>query len=144
MAKLQTVELKHMRLSGVAAIGDVPGLRHAILFCDGLSDVTALENCPWLETLDIGLNNIASLSQVGSYPNVKSLGFMWMTMDNVDDIVMRLPKLQTVTLQHASIRDLSGLKTLQDLKTVYVLAEQAEAIAALFEGTDVEIILSEN
>ena len=144
MARLQTVELKHMRLSGVAAIADAPGLRHAILFCDGLSDVTALENCPWLETLDIGLNDITSLAQVGSHPNVTSLGFMWLELNDVDDIAQRLPKLKAVTLQHGSIKDLSGLKELPNLEAVYVLKEQADAVNALFEGTDVQVNVTEN
>ena len=144
LAKLYTVELKHMRLSGVAAIADAPGLKHAILFCDGLSDVTALERCPWLETLDIGLNDITSLAQVGSHPNVKSLGLMWLELDDVDDIAQRLPKVRAVTLQHGNIRDLSGLKTLPNLEAVYVLQEQADAVNALFEGTDVQINVTEN
>ena len=144
MANLQTVELKHMRLSGVAAIADVPGLRHAILFCDGLSDVTALENCPWLQTLDIGLNDITSLAQVGRHPNVTSLGLMWLELDDVDDIAQRLPKVRAVTLQHGTIKDLSGLKELPNLKAVYVLAEQADAAEALFGGTDVQVNITEN
>ena len=144
LAKLYTVELKHMRLSGVAPIADAPGLKQAVLFCDGLSDVTALQNCPWLETLDIGLNHITSLAQVGYHPNVTSLGLMWLELDNVDDIALRLPKVQAVTLQHGTIRDLSGLKALPDLEAVYVLEEQAEAVKALFEGTDVKVNIAEN
>ena len=144
LPKLYTVELKHMHLSGVAAIADAPGLKHAILFCDGLSDVTALQNCPWLETLDIGLNDIASLNQVGSYPNVRNLGFMWLEMDNVDDIAQRFPKAKNVTLQHGNIRDLSGLKALPGLENVWVLSEQADAVRALLEGTDVQIHITEN
>ena len=144
LTKLYTVELKHMRLSGVAAIADVPGLKHAILFCDGLSDVTALERCPWLETLDIGLNDIHALAQVGRYPKVKSLGFMWLEMDDVDDIADRLPRVQAVMLQHGNIKDLSGLKALPDLEAVYVLEDQADAVRALFEGTDVQINITEN
>ena len=144
LPKLYTVELKHMHLSGAAAIADVPGLKHAILFCDGLSDVTALQKCPWLETLDIGLNDITSLAQVGSHPNVKNLGFMWLEMDDVDDIAERLPKVKSVTLQHGSIRDLSGLKALPNLEAVYVLQDQADAVRALFEGTDVQIHVTEN
>ena len=144
MAKLHTVELKHMRLTGAAPIGDVPGLRHAVLFACGLSDVTPLENCPWLETLDIGLNDITSLSQVGEHPNVRSLGFMWLKMDNVDDIAQRLPKVQAVTLQHGEIKDLSGLAALPDLEAVYVLEEQKEEAEKLFAGTGVQVNVTEN
>jgi len=144
LPKLITVELKHMRLSGAAAIADAPGLRHAILFCDGLTDVTVLEKCPLLETLDIGLNSISSLSQVGRHPNVKSLGLMWLEMDDVNDIFSRLPKVQAVMLQHGNIRDLSGLKALPDLRAVYVLAGQEEQAKALFEGTAVQVYVTEN
>ena len=144
MTNLQTVELKHMRLSGAAPIGDAGRLRHAILFCAGLSDVTPLENCPWLETLDIGLNDITSLSQVGRHPNVRSLGLMWLEMDNVNDIAERLPKVQAVTLQHGTIKNPLGLKDLPDLEAVYVLQEQAGDVNALFDGTDVKVNVTEN
>lgn len=144
MPKLYTVDLRHMYLSGIAAIADSPGLKHAFLPCNGLSDVTALQKCRWLETLDIGLNDIPSLNQVGSYPNVTSLGFTWLNMDNVDDIAQRFPKAKVVTLQHTSIRDLSGLKALPNLEAVWVLNEQADAVRALFEGTDVQVNVTEN
>ena len=144
LAKLQTVELKHMRLSGVEPIADNPALRHAILFCAGLDDVTALENCPWLETLDIGLNDIRSTEQIGSHPSVKSLGLMWLELDDVDDIAERLPRVEAVTLQHGTIRDPSGLKTLPRLAAVYALAEQAEALNELFAGTAVQVNITEN
>ena len=142
--ELHTVEFKHMRLSGAAAIADVPALRHAILFCDRLTDVTVLQKCPLLETLDIGLNDLTSLEQVGSHPKVKSLGFMWLEMDNVEDIARRLPDVEAVTLQHGTIRDPSGLKALPRLRHVYVLQEQEAEYRALFEGTDVEIHVTEN
>ena len=144
MARLYTVELKHMRLSGVAAIADAPQLKHAILFCDGLSDVTALEKCPWLETLDIGLNDITSLARVGSYRSVKNLGLTWLELDNVDDIAQRFPRARAVMLQHGNIRDLSGLKALEDLAAVYVLEDQADAVRALLAGTDVQINITKN
>jgi len=142
--RLYTVELKHMRLSGAAPIADIPGLRHAILFSTHLSDVTALENCPWLETLDIGRNNIKSLAQIGSHPNVTSLGLMWLEMDDVNDIARRMPKVQAVTLQHSAIGDLSGLKALPALQAVYVLEEQADAVRELFRDTNVQVNVTEN
>ena len=144
LTRLRTVELKHMRLSGIAAIADAPGLREAVLFCAGLTDVTALENCPWLETLDIGLNDITALAAVGRHPNVKNLGLMWLELDDLNDIAERLPKVRAVTLQHSRIGDLSGLAALPGLEAVYVLREQADAVQALFEGTDVQVIITEN
>ena len=106
--------------------------------------MTALENCPWLETLDIGLNDLTSLKQVGSHPNVKSLGFMWLNMKDVADIAQRLPRLQAIMLQHSDIKDLSGLQALPDLAAVYVLSGQLDAVSALLSGTDVEIHVTEN
>ena len=144
MPKLRTVELKHLRLSGAAPVADAPSLRNVVLFSDGLTDVTVLQNCPWLEELDIGLNDITSLSQVGSHPNVKTLGLMWLELPDLNDIAQRMPKLQAITLQHSQIGDLSGLKDLPNLKVVYVLPEQLEAVQALFEGTDVTIKVTEN
>ena len=139
MAKLTKVEFKHMRLSNVSAIADVPNLKQAILFGTGLTDATALENCPWLETLDIGLNDILSLDRVGHYPNVKNLGLMWMEMDSVDNISDYFPKLQNITLQYGKFKDLSGLKDLNKLESVAILTDQKDAVEPLFEGTGVKI-----
>ena len=52
--------------------------------------------------------------------------------------------MQGGTRPHGTIKDLSGLKELPDLEAVYVLEEQADAVRALFEGTDVEIHITEN
>ena len=144
MARLYTVELKHMHISGVAPLAESGLLKHVILFCAGISDVTALENCPWLETLDVGLNDITSLSQIGAHPNVRNLGLMWLKLDDVNDVAQRLPKVRAVTLQHGAIRDPSGLRALRDLQEVYVLAEQADEAEALFGGTDVRVNVTEN
>lgn len=144
MARLETIELKHMRISGTAPLAEPGRLRHAILFCDGISDLTPLQNCPWLETLDIGLNDIHNLSQIGTYPNVRSLGLMWLKMGNVEGIAGHFPKVQSITLQHGEIRDLSGLKELPELEDVYILKEQEEAVRTLFAGTDVQIHVTEN
>ena len=143
LASLKVVELKHLRLSSASPVGDVPGLYEAVLFDAGLSDVNALKNCPWLRTLDIGRNDITSLAQIGSHPNVQNLGLMWLDMDNLDDIAEKLPKVKNIALQHSSVRDLSGLGTLPALEEVYVLPEQAEEVSAALEGTDVRVTVLE-
>ena len=144
LPRIYTVEIKHARISGVQPIAHISRLKHAMLFDCSLADVSALENCPWLETLDVGLNDLTSLREVGSYPEVRSLGFMWLSMDNVDDIGERFPKVQALMLQHGDIRDLSGLGAMRDLKVVYVLQEQYDAVAQSLAGTDVEIRVTEN
>ena len=144
LACLYTVEFKHSRISGVQPVAHLARLRHVGLFDCGLTDVTPLENCPWLETLDIGLNDLTDLRRVGSHPSVRSANFMWLKLKNVDDIAQRLPKLQVIYLQHSDIKDLSGLKALPDLEKVYVLKEQFDAVSALFAGGDVEIRVTEN
>ena len=106
--------------------------------------MTALENCPWLETLDVGYNNLTDLKQIGSHPSLRSLNIAWLKMNNVDDIARRMPKLRVLYLQHGAFRDLSGLRPLPDLETVYVLQEQFNEISSLFAGTDVEIRVTEN
>ena len=144
LPRLYTVEIKHSRISSVQPIAHLARLRYAGLFDCGVTDVTALENCPWLETLDIGHNDLKELRQVGFHPSLRSVNFMWLNMKNVDDIAQRLPKLRTVYLQHSDIRDLSGLKALPELEAVYVLKEQLDTVSGLFAGTDVEIQVTEN
>ena len=144
LAHLHTVDLKHLRLSGLEPIAHLAQLRHAILFDCGLYSLTPLQNCPWLETLDIGLNNLTELQQIGFHPSVNALGLMWLNMDSLEGIARQMPKLQAVTLQHGSFRDLSGLLELSSLRAVYVLQDQLEEVSALFAGTGVEIHVTEN
>ena len=144
MSRLYSVEIKHCRISGIQPIADLTRLKHLCLFDCGLTDVTALENCPWLETLDVGYNNLTDLKQIGSHPSLRSLNIAWLKMNNVDDIARRMPKLRVLYLQHGAFRDLSGLRPLPDLETVYVLQEQFNEISSLFAGTDVEIRVTEN
>ena len=141
--RLEIVELKHMHLVCAAAIAKLPNLRQAALFSVCLYDATPLENCQRLENLDVGLNDIASLAQIGHHPNVTHLDLKWLEMDDVDDIAQRLPKIQTLMLQHARIGDLTGLKALQELREVHVLPEQADALNALLEGAGVQVIIDE-
>ena len=141
---LESLELKHMRISGAQPIGHASRLKYACLFDCGLSDVTALENCSWLEVLDVGLNNLQSLRQIGTHPSVRNLGLTWLKMNDVAGIADSLPRVETVTLQHSQIRDLSGLTALPHLEAIYVLADQEEAVKELFDGTDVNIHVTEN
>ena len=141
---LMTVEIKHTLISGIEPVAHVPRLRHAVLFDCGLTDVSALENCARLETLDVGLNDLRDLKQIGSYPGVRSLGIMWLEMKSLDGIGERMPELQAIALQHGTFGDLSGLQELPELEEVYVLKEQADAAAAALEGTGAEIRITEN
>ena len=136
---LEVVELKHLKLSNPTAIADIPNLRVAELFDSGITDTTMFQKCPWLENLNVGYNDIRSLEQIGRSSSVKYTWFMFLTMDNVDDISERFPNLETVGLNHAQIGDLSGLLKLEKLKTLYVLEEQEDAVKELFKGKNVEI-----
>ena len=133
-----------MRLGNVSAVAGAPNLKEAVLFCDGLSDLTVLQDCPWLESLDIGLNDIKNLDQIGYHPNVKNLGLMWLNMDNLDGIAEHFPKLENVMLQYSEIEDMSGLKELKKLETVKVLKSQADAVKALLADTGVKVDIIED
>lgn len=143
LPEIVVVELKHMRISGVQPIAHVPGVRGAILFDCGLFDVTALESCPWLETLDVGRNNLTDLKQIGFHPSVRSLDFKWLKMNSLDGIADRFPRLRTIALQYGEIKDMSALKTLSELEKVYVLKSQAEFVKELLRDTTVEVIVAE-
>ena len=144
LGHLESLELKHMRISGAQPIGHASRLKYACLFDCGLSDVTALENCPWLDVLAAGQNSLQSLRQIGTHPSVRNLGLTWLKMNDVAGIADSLPRVETVTLQHSQIRDLSGLTALPHLEAIYVLADQEEAVRELFSGTDVNITVTEN
>ena len=144
LTNVLTVELKHMRISGVQPIANLRRLQHVILFDTGIFDVTSLENCPWLETLDIGLNEINTLHEIGSHPSLRSLGLTWLKIDDLSEISDRMPRLQAVTLQHGDFADLSGLRALPELEAVYVLESQRADAERVFEGTGVSVHVVEN
>ena len=139
LAHLHSLELKHMRISGVQALAHVSVLRSVCLFDTGITDVTPFESCPWLETLDIGLNAISDLKHIGRHPNVRNLGLTWMYMDSLDGIADCFPNLQSVMLQHSDIKDLSGLLSVPGLKTVYVRTEEEEKVREALAGAPLEI-----
>ena len=142
---LNTLELKHMRISDLQPVAANSRLQYLVLFDTGLTDVTALEACPWLSVLDIGLNDIMNLDAIGAYPGLRVLNLMWLKLHDVNGIEQRMPRLETVMLQHSQILDLSGLKALKNLRTVEVLPSQAEEVRAAFaDRPDVEIRVVDN
>ena len=144
LTHLHTAELKHMRISGLQPLAGISGLRNAVLFDAGITDASPLENCPLLETLDVGLNAIADLRHIGRHPNLRNLGLMWLTIPELDGVAERLPRLKAVMLQHGDFKDLSGLQALPELERVYVLAGQEAAVREALSGTQAEIHITEN
>ena len=137
---LTYIELKHMKLEDIYPLSDLPMLRQAVLFDVGLSDVTVLETCRWMDTLDIGKNPIPSMKQVGSYPYVRSLSLRGITMETLDGIE-EFTNLQGLTLAEAEIADLSAIAKLPKLEQVYVSDTLADEVSAVLSGTNVEIII---
>lgn len=139
LENLTYIELKHMKLENIYPLGDLPMLRQAILFDTNLSDVTALEACHWLDTLDIGANPIPSMEQIGHHPFVQSLSLRKMKMETLDGIE-GFPSLQGLTLIDAEIGDLSAVTRLPKLQQVYISPDLTEDVTAVLNSSDVEII----
>ena len=144
LTQLRSVELKHMKVYSVEGLARNSRLEYAVLFDTGVNDFTPLENCPWLSTLDIGLNPVTELRQLGTHPGVRNLGLMWLKLDSLEGLAERFPAAQSVSLQHGSFADLSPLRELPRLESVYVLAEQAEAAEAALAGTAAAVHVTEN
>ena len=144
LPQLRSVELKHMKVYSVEDLARDRRLEYAVLFDIGVSDFTPLENCPWLTTLDVGLNPVTDLRQLGTHPGVQSLGLMWLKLDSLEGLPARFPAVRTVSLQHSGSVDLTPLRELPRLETVYVLAEQAGAAEAALAGGGVTVQVTEN
>ena len=141
---VETVEFKHMRISGLEPVARLPGLKHAVLFDCGLTGVTALEACTQLESLDIGLNGIGSLAAIGSHPGMRGLSLTWLELPDLNGLGERMPRLESVNLKYSTVSDLSGLAGAPLLKMVFVLPEQEAAVrAALAERPEVRILTEE-
>lgn len=139
---LRTIELKHLHLSDISALGTLPGLVDTVLFDVGISDVTALSACARLETLDIGLNPITAMAQIGVHPNLRYLSLKWLRLDTLEGIE-QMRHIRGLFIQDAEIRDLSALKSLPELETVYLDESQAEAVAAQLSGSKAQGIITE-
>ena len=139
MSKLKVVELKHVRLADIYPLTDIKMLREASLFDSGLSDVSALQSCHWLETLDVGYNAIKSMAQIGEHPYLRSLCLRGLRMATLDGIEM-LPNLRIITLAKASIDDITALTKLNYLEEIYATRGLMNDLAALEFSSDVKII----
>ena len=144
LASLRKVDFKHMRLTGVQPIASIPRLREAILFDCGLYDVTALENCPWLEVLNVGGNEMTNLTAVGAHPNVRSLNLSWLKMDNLNGLADRFPRLENLSIAHSEIPDLSGLGQTDRLKRVTVSGELADLAASVLDSARTAVLVEDN
>ena len=140
--KLRYVELKHMQLENVIPLGDLPMLRNAVIFDAGLSDVKALENCHWLDTLDVGYNRISSMEQIGFYPYLTSLTLRGLKMESLEGLE-KFSELKGLTLCQAKIDDLSALRSFSGLD-VYVTPEMEPAVTELLAGTGNQVIVRDN
>lgn len=141
LPKLTYIELKHLKLENIYPLSEVTMLHQAILFDDGLSDVTALEACHWLDTLDIGKNPITSMEQIGSHPFLTSLSLRGLNMETLDGIE-EMVNLLGLTLAEAEIGDLSALRKLPKLGQVYINSDMTDLLSSVLDGTDIEIIES--
>lgn len=140
---LRTVEIKHTQLEDIYPLSEINMLTYVGLFDTGLEDVTALENCRWMDTLDIGYNPIRDMSHVGKLAYLTNLTLRGIRMDSLDGIEA-LTELRQVTLAQAVIGDCSALRKLPNLERVYITAEHEETIRAVLDGCDVEIILTDH
>jgi len=143
LENLRYIELKHMRLEDIYPLGDLKMLRGAVLFDVGLRDVTPLEECHWLETLDVGKNPITSMQQIGTYPYLTSLSLRDLKMDSLDGIENYV-SLKGLTLAQAEIKDFSAIRFLPQLETVYVADDLQQIIMPVIDGTDIKIELTDS
>ena len=89
--------------------------------------------------LNLGHNDINSLEQVGRSSGLRYIWLSFLKMDDVDDIAERFPNLELIGIGHSQINDMSGLLKLEKLEKIDVLEEQADAVADLFKGKNIEI-----
>ena len=135
---LYTVELKHLRVGDITPLGTLMVLKHALLFDSAVSDFTPLKSCRLLEDLDIGLNPIESLDQVGALIGVRSLSMKYLHMNSLDGLEA-MTGVQTLELQDSEIGNYDALARMPSLKSVTVDANQYETVAGVLENTDVTV-----
>jgi len=136
---LECIELKHMVVSNLSALASVANLRSGELFDSGITDATVFQRCAWLDSLDIGNNDIFSLEEVGRSTSLKTLWLSWAKMDNLDEIAERFPNLEKVGFIHAKINDISGLQNLKKLESVCVDEDQVELVNEVLKGKNVKV-----
>lgn len=141
MGLLRVIELKHMKLEDVSPLTEIILLRSVVLFDCGLGNVTALEECHWLEGLDVGSNFMNSMDRIGFYPFLKSLCLRSLKFDTLAGIE-KLTELRDITLSKAVIGDFSALLELPHLERIFITPDQEPDIRALSLNPGVEIIFT--
>lgn len=143
LKNLEYIELKHMQLYDVSPLSEVLSLHGAVLFDTGVSDVTALEACHWLDTLDVGHNPIHDMEHIGSFLYLQTLSLRGLEMLNLSGIE-KMPSLKGLTLAQTKIDDLSALREVSWLEKVYVTPDLETAVSDAVEGTGIEVVIIEN
>lgn len=106
-------------------------------------DVSAITKAPWLETVELKdepVKGLASLAQLGEQPYLQHLELRDEALDSLEG-VEQAPALRIIDLRNATVGDVSALRDLAHLETVYANAENYDALSRLFEGSGVDVRL---
>lgn len=96
----------------------------------GIADLTGLEHCRSLASVDLAGNRIVDLTPL---KNLRRLQFVNLASNRVHEIgpLGTLPALQYIQLEHNSVTDLEPLAACTNLASVYVSHNKVRSIAPL-------------
>jgi hypothetical protein len=103
-----------MKAKGSIYISDLDSITTLKAPQRGIRDLTGLEYCVNLRTLELGHNNISDVSPLSALTN---LGELWLFDNNISDIsaLADLANLETLDLWNNNINDISALVSLTNL-----------------------------
>ena len=139
---LQSFELKHLQVNDFSPISSLVNLRFIALWDTNFSDMRLLDPCLKLREIDAGKSDIITFTNLSSNPRISRLYLNELYIEDLEGIENYV-NLELITLKDANVEDYSALLKLNDLKTIYADKSNGQVLSELFEGSSVEIIVTE-
>ena len=137
---LETLDLRNNpMLTDIPPLSGLGSLTTLVIFDTGVSDLSALRDCPRLTLVDVGNTQITSPAALAGLDALQTLVIRKAPLDTLDGIESH-PLLEKLYLSETPVNDLSPLLGLPRLQTVEVDESMRPAVEALAGQAQFEVI----
>ena len=137
---LETLDLRNNpMLTDIPHLSGLGSLTTLVIFDTGVSDLSALRDCPRLTLVDVGNTQITSPAALDGLDALQTLVIRKAPLETLDGIESH-PLLEKLYLSETPVNDLSPLLGLPRLQTVEVDESMRPAVEALASQAQFEVI----
>lgn len=136
---LEAANFRHTRIKDVSALSGMPRLKYVCLFDTNVSDISCLDSCPRLLDVELGSSLIESVGGMAGFDSVRSLSLRDLNLASLEGME-RFLRLERLDLMNTTVKDLSPLLSLPNLKSVVVDPSMKDAVDALGENVSFSVL----